>query len=258
MDSSMSRGISLSRRLVQIASIVGLLVADAAPFFTDLPIVSAQEGPALLVDDAGTANPELVEVAVGDPDGFGVSGQTLQIPPGYTVSAVGMGLGDPRFMDFDDAGNLLVGTGLQGIVYRFPFLAAGGRLGEPEVLISGLQQPASVAVFTTDEGDYLYVGEIHQVSRFRYDAAGPVGEQEAVIADLPTDGHRTRTVAFGPDELLYLAVGSSCNICFEEAPIRATVSRANPDGSDLEIIATGLRNPVGIIFQPGTDLLWAT
>jgi len=254
----MSRGISLSRRLVRIASIVGLLGAGAAPLFTDRPIASAQEGPALLVDDAETANPELVEVAVGDPAGFGVSGQTVQLPPGYTVSAVGAGLGDPRFMDFDDAGNLLVGTGRQGSVYRFPFLAAGGRLGEPEVLISGLQQPASVAVFTTDEGDYLYVGEIHQVSRFRYDAAGPVGEQEVVIADLPTGGHRTRTVAFGPDELLYLAVGSSCNICFEEEPIRATVSRANPDGSDLEIIATGLRNPVGIVFQPGTDLLWAT
>ena len=58
--------------------------------------------------------------------------------------------------------------------------------------------------------------------------------------------------------MLYLAVGSSCNICLEEEPIRATVSRANPDGSDLEIIATGLRNPVGLDFQPGTDLLWAT
>ena len=58
--------------------------------------------------------------------------------------------------------------------------------------------------------------------------------------------------------MLYLAVGSSCNICLEEEPIRATVSRANPDGSDLEIIATGLRNPVGLAFQPGTDLLWAT
>ncbi len=254
----MSRGIPLSGRLARIASVVGLLIAGAAPFITDHPGASAQEGPALVVDDAETANPDLVEVEVGDPAGFGLTGQTLQIPPGYTVSAVGAGLGDPRFMDFDDAGNLLVGTGREGIVYRFPFLAADGQLGEPEVLISGLQQPASVAIFTTDEGDYLYIGEIHQVSRFRYDPAELVGEPEVVIADLPTGGHRTRTVAFGPDEMLYLAVGSSCNICFEEEPIRSTVSRANPDGSDLEIIATGLRNPVGLAFQPGTDLLWAT
>jgi glucose/arabinose dehydrogenase len=58
--------------------------------------------------------------------------------------------------------------------------------------------------------------------------------------------------------MLYLAVGSSCNICLEEESLRATISRANPDGSELEVIATGLRNPVGLDFQPGTELLWAT
>jgi glucose/arabinose dehydrogenase len=159
-------------------------------------------------------------------------------------------------MDFDEAGNLLVGAARQGVVYRFPF--AERQLGEPEVLISGLEQPASVALFTADDVDYLYVGETTQVSRFRYDPAGPVADQEVVIPDLPTGGHRTRTVAFGPDDMLYLAVGSSCNICLEEELLRATVSRANPDGSDLEVIAIGLRNPVGLAFQPGTDLLWAT
>lgn len=252
----MSRGHGITRRLIRIAPVFGLLIVGVIPNALEHHVVSAQAGPALVVDDAETANPDLVEVTVDDPAGFGVSGQTLQIQPGYTVSAVGAGLGHPRFMDFDDAGNLLVGTGREGVVYRFPF--ADGQLGEPEVLISGLQQPASVALFTADDGEYLYVGEVHQVSRFQYDPAGPIGEQEVVIADLPTGGHRTRTVAFGPDRMLYLAVGSSCNICFEEEPIRSTVSRANPDGSDLEIIATGLRNPVGLDFQPGTDLLWAT
>ena len=252
----MYRGISLSRRLARIASVVGLLIVSALPFITDHPVVLAQEGTALLVDDAETANPELVEVALADPLGFGASWRTLQVPPGFTVSVVGSGLGDPRFMDFDNAGNLLVGTERQGIVYRFPFTE--GRLGEPEVLISGLQQPASVALFTADDGQYLYVGEMTQVSRFPYDPAGPVGDQEVVVADLPMGGHRTRTVAFGPDGKLYLAVGSSCNICLEQEPIRATVSRANPDRSDLKIFATGMRNPVGLAFQPGTDLLWAT
>jgi glucose/arabinose dehydrogenase len=252
----MSRGIPLSRRLARIASVVGLLIAGAAPFITDHPAVSAQQGPVLLVDDAQTANPDLVEVAVADPLGFGVSGQTLRVPPGYSVSVVGGGLGGPRFMDFDGAGNLIVGAARQGVVYRFPFV--NGQLGEPEVLIAGLLQPASVAIFTADDGQYLYVGEINQVSRFPYDPAGSVGAQEVVIPGLPQGGHRTRTVAFGPDGMLYLAVGSSCNICLEEESIRATVSRANPDGSDLEIIATGLRNPVGLAFQPGTDLLWAT
>jgi glucose/arabinose dehydrogenase len=255
----MSRGIPLTRRLVWIASVLALLVAGVAPFTADQAVVSAKEGPVLLVDDAATANPDLVEVAVADPLGFGVSGRTLRVPSGYSVSVVAAGLGGPRFMAFDGEDNLIVGATRKGVVYRFPFLETDGQLGEPEVLISGLQQPASVAFFTTDEGDYLYVGEFNQVSRYRYDPAGPAGAQEVVIPNLPMQGaHRTRTVAFGPDGMLYLAVGSSCNICLEEEPIRATVSRANPDGSELEIIATGMRNPVGIAFQPGTDLLWAT
>jgi glucose/arabinose dehydrogenase len=252
----MSRGIPAVRRLTRIVPILGLLLTGAAPFALDQSIAAAQEQAVLVVDDAATANPDLVEVEVGDPAGFGVSGQTLQVLPGYTVTVVAAGLGGPRFMDFDSARNLLVGAARQGVVYRFPFTE--GQLGEPEVLISGLQQPASVALFTADDVDYLYVGEITQVSRFRYDPAGPVGDQEIIIPNLPTGGHRTRTVVFGPDEMLYLAVGSSCNICLEDEPLRATVSRANPDGSELEVIATGLRNPVGLAFQPGTDLLWAT
>jgi glucose/arabinose dehydrogenase len=252
----MSRGIPLSHRLARIVPVLGLLITGVAPFIADHPVASAQEGPALLVDDAETANPALVEVAVADPLGFGISGRTLRIPPGYSVSVVASGLDGPRFMDFDGEDNLIVGAASQGVVYRFPF--ADGRLGEPEVLISGLQPPASVTIFTADDGEYLYVGEETQVSRFPYDPAGPIGDQEVIIPDLPAGGHRTRTVAFGPDGMLYLAVGSSCNICLEQEPIRATVSRANPDGSDLHIFATGMRNPVGLAFQPGTDLLWAT
>ncbi len=244
-------------RLPRGAVMLALLVVGSLTFAPSPPGPAAAQGewPLLLVDDAQTANPELAEVELADPAGSGYLGQTLQAPLGYTVSVVGAGLGAPRFMDFDAASNLLVAAE-EGVVYRFPF--ADGQLGEQEALISGLQRPASVAVFAADDGEYLYVGEPNQVSRFAYDPDGPVGDQEVIIPDLPTGGHSTRTVAFGPDGMLYLAVGSSCNICLEEEPIRSTVSRANPDGSDLEIIATGLRNPIGLDFQPETGLLWAT
>jgi glucose/arabinose dehydrogenase len=248
----MIQSVSSARFLARAAVPIALLLA-AIPFAVDGPGTVAQEGPALIVDDAGTANPDLVDVDVGDPNGFGISRQTLQAPPRFRVDVVGAGLGDPRFMAFDSAGNLLVSAAGDGVVYRYPF--ADGLLGEPEPLVTGLQRPASVALFVADEGEYLYVGEPGQVTRFRYDPAGTVGDQEMVVPDLPTRGHATRTVAFGPDGMLYLAVGSSCNICIEEEPIRAAVSRANPDGSDLELFATGLRNPVGLAFQPGTDLL---
>ncbi|HET8523388.1 MAG TPA: PQQ-dependent sugar dehydrogenase [Thermomicrobiales bacterium] len=252
----MSRRIRLAPLLKRIAPMVLLLFASIVPFTLTHANAVAQERSALIVDDAKTANPDLVPVEVADPNGFGVTGHTLMAPPGTTISVVGAKLGGPRFMTFDSAGNLLVAAQGDGTGYRYPY--TDGNLGEPEALITGLNQPASVALFTAGKTEYLYVGEVQQISRYRYDPAGPVGSQEVVIPNLPTGGHHTRTVAFGPDGMLYLAVGSSCNICQEKDDIRATVSRANPDGSDLKIIATGLRNPVGLAFQPGTDHLWAT
>lgn len=216
----------------------------------------AQDGTQLLVDDAQTANPALVAVDVADPANLGVTGLTLQAPAGYEVSVIAAGLQRPRFMVFDEAGNLLVAESGAGQVLRFPY--DNGLLGSGEVLTSGLERPASVAFFTEGDQEYLYVSEPQQISRFAYDPAGPVGAQEPIITGLPTGGHSTRTVRFGPDDMLYMAVGSSCNICVEEDPIRATVSRTTPQGGSPEILATGLRNPVDLVFQPGSNLLWAT
>jgi glucose/arabinose dehydrogenase len=233
-----------------------IAVALLLPLGAADPSAQAQDAPALVVDDAATANPNLVPVVVGDPAGLGLPEMTLQAPSGYAIEAIAGGIGAPRFLDFDDSGNLLVAALGDGAIYRFPYEA--GLLGSRETLISGLQRPADVTHFASDDGEYLYVSEHQQVTRYPYDPTGPLGEAEAVFPDLPTGGHFTRTVAFGPDGMLYLAVGSSCNICVEEDPIRATVSRANPDGSDHRIIATGLRNPVGLAFQPGSGRLWAT
>ena len=50
----------------------------------------------------------------------------------------------------------------------------------------------------------------------------------------------------------------SCNVCIEEDKRRATIMRFNPDGSEGEIFATGLRNSVGLSWNPVTQELWAT
>jgi glucose/arabinose dehydrogenase len=246
----------LSGHLVRTLMVFAMLASGALTFTLRQPAAAAQDATTLLVNNEKTANPDLVQVNVADPSGFGVSGRTLLAPPGYSVTVVGANLGEPRFMTFDEAGNLLVAAMADGIVYRYPY--ADGKLGEPETLITGLQQPSSVALFKADDGEYLYVGETPQISRYRYDPNGAAGDQEVVIPDLPTDGHATRTVIFGPDGKLYLSVGSSCNICVEQNPIRAAISVANPDGSGLQVFAKGLRNAVGLAFQPGGNNLWAT
>jgi glucose/arabinose dehydrogenase len=251
----MPRRFALSGRSVRLGLALAVLLGGALGPIEERSPAAAQET-LLLVNDEQTANPDLVEVAVADPGGFGVSGRTLLAPEGYTVSVIAAGLDEPRFMTFDEDDNLIVTSANEGAIYRYPY--AAGQLGEPEPLITGLSWPASVAHYAADDGQYLYVGEPHQISRFPYDPSAPVGEQEIISPDLPADGHITRTVGIGPDGMLYLAVGSSCNICVEENEIRSTISRANLDGSDWQIIATGLRNPIDIAFQPETELLWAT
>jgi len=70
--------------------------------------------------------------------------------------------------------------------------------------------------------------------------------------------HWSKTLAFGPDGLLYLTQGSTCNICVEEDERRATMMRFQPDGSGGTIIATGLRNSVGFDWAPWNGELYAT
>ena len=98
----------LLSRLLPFALAGGLLGAGVAPLAFGPKAVAAQEQSALIVDDAQTANPDLVQVEVADPNGFGVSGRTLMAPPGTTISIVAAQLGAPRFMTFDRAGNLYV------------------------------------------------------------------------------------------------------------------------------------------------------
>jgi glucose/arabinose dehydrogenase len=164
-------------------------------------------------------------------------------------------------MAFDAAGNLIVADRGTNSIYRYPVSADGAiapSASPPDPLIAGLDNPTSVAVQDVDGSIWLYVGEESQIVRYPYEAGGAVGAQEIVVPDLPVGGHSTRTVLFGPDGWLYVSVGSSCNICDETEPLRATVSRYRADGSEGEIIANGLRNAVGLAIQPGTETLWVT
>jgi glucose/arabinose dehydrogenase len=257
-----SRGVSfVVLRGHPISLLVCLAVALAAPL-----VLSAQESPspsegatAFVADNVATAAnaPDLVQVSVGVPADSGVPSHRLWLPSGFAIDVVGAGLRNPRFMAFDDAGNLLVADAGSGAVYRYP--GSNGVIDQtprpPAPLLSGLDAPSNVALWN----GYLYVGETSAISRYPYDAAnGVVGRREVVVPDLPRGGHSTRTVIFAPDGWMYVSVGSSCNICDESDERRAAILRFAPDGSGYERFAWGLRNAVGLAIQPGTGLLWAT
>jgi glucose/arabinose dehydrogenase len=156
-------------------------------------------------------------------------------------------------MQFDGAGNLLVADAQAGSIVRYPthdgVPADGGT-----ALIQGLDGPSNVVV----HDNYLYVGESSAISRYAYDPQTGPGAREVVVPNLPTGGHSTRTIAFGADDVMYVSVGSSCNLCSESDERRAAVLRFAPDGSGYERFASGLRNAVGLAIQPGSGQLWAT
>jgi glucose/arabinose dehydrogenase len=233
---------------------LGLLLA-----LTSISIGHAQDasvtGLQFVADNAATAS-AAANTSPLSPVPVTGSAQSLALPQGFAAAVLASGLRNPRFMAFDADGNLLVADAAAGSVYRYP--SSGGSISTsdrpPAPLVSGLNAPSNVALFD----GHLYVGETNAISRYAYDPANPVGAREVVVSDLPSGGHSTRTIAFGPDSLMYVGIGSSCNICNETDPRRAAVSRYAPDGTGSTRFAYGTRNPVGLAFQPGTGLLWAT
>ena len=105
---------SVTKRLVTV-------IALALALSGFLPQALAQDAPALVVDDSTTANDALVQIIVEDPGGFLAADQTLSAPEGATISVLAGDLERPRFMAFDDAGNLLVADMSAGDIYRYPY-----------------------------------------------------------------------------------------------------------------------------------------
>jgi glucose/arabinose dehydrogenase len=184
--------------------------------------------------------------------------ELLSVPEGFAVELWVAGLPNARFLRFTPTGDLLVSTPRSGRVLLVERDADGdGRPDGVRTLLEGLDRPHGIDLY---EG-WIYVAETGAVARVRFDPAtrrteGPV---ERIVTDLPPGGnHWTRTIRFGPDGLLYVSVGSSCNVCVETDPRRAAMLRYRPDGSQPEVFATGLRNSVGFDWRPGTADLYAT
>jgi glucose/arabinose dehydrogenase len=105
---------------------------------------------------------------------------------------------------------------------------------------------------------YLYVGNTSSLVRLKY-ANGDLkatSEPEKLL-DLPAGGHTTRNVIFNrAGTKMYVAVGSQSNNNAGEDCRRAAILEFNPDGSGYRVFASGIRNPVGLAWQPGTNALW--
>jgi glucose/arabinose dehydrogenase len=130
-----------------------------------------------------------------------------------------------------------------------------------EVFAEGLRQPFGMLL----HDGYLYVANTDALRRWPYrdDQTTLEGPGEKVL-DLPAGGynnHWTRNVVADPrGEKLYVSVGSATNVDEEgidvKDPRRAAILEVAPDGSGMRVFASGLRNPNGMDFEPGTGVLW--
>jgi len=186
------------------------------------------------------------------PDG---SRHTLATPSGLRVTLYATGLASARSLALGPRGDIFVGSWTAGTVSVLLNRSNRPHATRVVTLLSGLTVPHGVAY----HGGRLYVAEEGRVTSYRYDpTTARLDDARTVVPALPTGGrHVTRTVAFGPDGLLYVSVGSSCNECVD-APGRAVIMRYRPDGTGGGVYARGLRNAVGLAWQPGTGRLWAT
>lgn len=179
----------------------------------------------------------------------------LHLPSGFHATVFASGLNAPRFLAFGPDGGLYVAERGANSIVALPDANHSGATSGKLVVVSGLNDPTSVAF----AGGMLYVGERTQVSRFPLLANSAVGAKQVIVQGLPASGqHTTRTVLIGADGKLYVAVGSSCNVCDESDPHRASVWVYPANGGTGQRYAQGLRNAVGLAVNPWNQQIWAT
>ena len=137
-----------------------------------------------------------------------------------------------------------------------------GVADERHVLLTDLRQPFGLAFVN----DTLFVANTDGVLRFPY-KLGDTKKIEAkgqLILPLPASGynnHWTRNLLLSRDgATLYVSVGSASNVGeqgMDDEVMRAAIHQVGLDGSNHRIVATGLRNPVGMSIEPATGTLWA-
>jgi len=182
----------------------------------------------------------------------------LRVPPGFHIEEYAEGFQIPRFMALGPAGAVLIsdsGRIATGANAGTVYVVTGPN--QKKVLLTGLDRPYGLALWK----DSLYVAETLSVKRYKFDAkALSATEGQEIISLKGFEGmHWTRTLLFNQNGTkLFVAVGSGSNRNVGEDERRAAVSRCNPDGTGCEIFASGLRNPVGLRWYPGTETLWVS
>lgn len=181
----------------------------------------------------------------------------IRLPDNFKIESYAEQVVNARSMCVSPSGTVFVGTRSAGKVYALQDLDGDFKADTMYTILSDGTLPNGVAF---KDGD-LYVADINKIFKFENIEAnlGDPGSPTLLFDDYPTIKHHgSKFIDFGPDGKLYIPVGAPCNICESKEDIFNTITRINPDGTDMEIVHKGVRNSVGLTWHPTTKQLWFT
>ena len=189
-----------------------------------------------------------------------------QVPSGFKVDLYTKQLANPRMIRTAPNGDFFVADSSADRVLVFRGITSDGKPEKAETFAADLNAPFGIAFYPPGPNPhFIYIGNTDSVIRFPYENGDlkARGQREVLIKGLPTGGHWTRDVAFSLDgKRMFVAVGSRSNVTDTDKDSRefhrANILTANPDGTDLRVYASGIRNPVSLAVDSRTGVLWTS
>lgn len=178
--------------------------------------------------------------------------ERLRVPAGFRISVFAHDLGTARMLAVGDDGTVYVTRRDSGDVLALRDDGTG-KAAPPRKVVTDLPRVHGIAL----HGGRIYLATIREVFVADLSPDGSVGTPRAIVTGLPDGGqHPNRTLGVGPDDMLYVSVGSTCNQCIETNDEHATILQMALDGSRRGVFARGLRNTVGFTWNPETRAMW--
>lgn len=174
------------------------------------------------------------------------------MPAGFKVEKFAENLGAPRMITVSENGDVFVTVRNEGKVIRLQDADGDGK-SDKQTTVAEIEKVHGI---TIHEGK-MYLASVNEIYVADMMPDGSISKPQVVVDDLPAGGqHANRTLAFGPDNKLYVSIGSTCNACKETDKLHATITQMNPDGSERKVFASGLRNTMGFGWHPQTKEMW--
>jgi glucose/arabinose dehydrogenase len=188
------------------------------------------------------------------------AGAKLQVPPGFTAQIFAQGLSQPRWLTVAQNGDVLLAESYDNRIRLLRDTNGDGQADVNTIFAENLNQPLGMGI--SPDQQWFYVANTNAVVRFPYQIGQTrLQGQPQQITELPGNGYRqhwTRNLIFSPDgQQLFVSVGSRSNVEPEPLP-RASIQVMDLNGRNRQTYASGLRNPVGLAFNPVTGKLFTT